>query len=98
MVHVIELSEDAERQLLMCGGHDRAVIIDAVKKQLRYEPAVPTRHRKHLKDNPLATWELRVGKFRVFYNVDDVRVVVVVVAIGVKEHNRLLIDGQEIHL
>ena len=94
----IELSEDAERQLVTVAAHGRAILVDAMKKQLRHEPTSPSRHRKQLKPNPLAAWELRVGEFRVFYNVDQSRSAVLVVAIGMKVHNRLLIEGQEFSL
>jgi mRNA-degrading endonuclease RelE of RelBE toxin-antitoxin system len=51
-----------------------------------------------LEDNPLAPWELRVGDFRVFYDVDREGATVVVVAIGQKSHNRLRIGDEEIEL
>jgi hypothetical protein len=43
-------------------------------------------------------WELRVGDFRVFYDInhDDQRVVIV--AMGKKTHNRLKIAGEEIQI
>jgi mRNA-degrading endonuclease RelE of RelBE toxin-antitoxin system len=41
-----------------------------------------------MKDNLLATGELRVGKFRVFYDIDNDTVkIVYVLAIGYKDHN-----------
>jgi mRNA-degrading endonuclease RelE of RelBE toxin-antitoxin system len=51
-----------------------------------------------LEDNPLAPWELRVGDFRVFYDVDRESEKVAVVAIGWKSHNRLRIGGEEIEI
>jgi len=35
------------------------------------EPIVETRNRKKLRPNPLAPWELRIGKARVFYDVEE---------------------------
>lgn len=52
-----------------------------------------SRNRKPLRENPLAPWELRLGKYRVFYRVEEQDVVVG--AIGVKEHNKLFIHGEE---
>ena len=57
-----------------------------------------TRNRKLLRDNPVADWELRVGEFRVFYEVDVDEHRVRIVAVGHKEHNRLFIGGEEIEL
>lgn len=46
----------------------------------------------------MAKWELRIGDHRVFYEVEDERVVVLVVAVGIKSHNILKIDGEEFPL
>jgi len=73
-------------------ARQRRIVVDTVEEQLRHEPTVPTRQRKLLRENPLASWELRVGDFRVLYNVDSGRRLVLVVAIGVKVHNALFID------
>jgi hypothetical protein len=46
-----------------------------------------------------AEWELRLGprnRFRVFYEVDREQGQVRVLAIGVKERNRLFIGGEEV--
>jgi mRNA-degrading endonuclease RelE of RelBE toxin-antitoxin system len=48
--------------------------------------------------NQVAPWELRVGDFRVFYDVNVDDQVVTVVAVGHKAHNRLRIGGEEIEL
>jgi mRNA-degrading endonuclease RelE of RelBE toxin-antitoxin system len=95
MAYAIEFSEDAERHLRSLDARDRRTVLDAIEEQLIHEPTVPTRHRKPLRENPLAAWELRVGEFRVFYGIDDEQVMVIVIAVGVKEHNVLRIDGKE---
>jgi mRNA-degrading endonuclease RelE of RelBE toxin-antitoxin system len=58
-------------------------------------PTVPTRNRRQLRPNPLATWELRVQAFRVLYNVDEDIVTVFIVAVAVKAGHRFIIEGQE---
>ena len=72
----------------------------AIDEQLTYTPERPTRNRKPLDDpGPSdASWELRCGqqnRFRVFYDVDGIAREVQVLAIGVKERDRLFIGGKE---
>jgi mRNA-degrading endonuclease RelE of RelBE toxin-antitoxin system len=48
-----------------------------------------------------ATWELRFGannRFRVFYEVDAAEQMVFVLAIGVKDREKLIVGGEEIEL
>ena len=73
-----------------------SLIERTIDQQLAYTPEKPTRHRKPLVEpGPFgATWELRLGpqnKFRVFYQVDSDAVEVHVLAIGVKEREKLFI-------
>lgn len=71
-----------------------------IDEQLARTPFNETRNRKPM-DQPGpfgATWELRFGPkncFRVFYEIDDTARTVQVLAIGVKDRNRLLIGGEE---
>ena len=68
-------------------------------RQLAHEPAIETKHRKRLRPNWLATFRLRVGDFRVYYDVIDGRdAVVLVKAIGIKVRERVLIGGAAIDL
>lgn len=68
--------------------------------QRQYTPERVTRNRKPL-DEPGpygATWELRFGpsnRFRVFYEVDSAAAEVHVLAIGVKDRQKLVIRGKE---
>lgn len=82
---------------------DHSLILDSIEQQLGYEPAVPTRNRKALRiPNAVnATWELRCGvsnRYRVFYDVDVESRLVVVLAIGKKEGNKLTIGREEFDL
>jgi mRNA-degrading endonuclease RelE of RelBE toxin-antitoxin system len=43
----------------------------------------------------VAKYELRIGKYRVFYDVDEQAQTVKIEAIGYKEGNRLFIRGKE---
>ena len=52
-----------------------------------------------MRPNPLAPWELRVGDVRVYYDVqENPEPLVMVVAVGVKDGNRILIGGEEVDL
>ena len=79
-------------------ARDQQVVTDAIETRLTHEPDKPARNRKQLADNRLAPWELRVGDFRVFYDIKVDRATVVIVAVGRKVHNRLIIGGEEIEL
>jgi mRNA-degrading endonuclease RelE of RelBE toxin-antitoxin system len=98
MIYQIEFSSDAERQLSQLTSRDRNIILETIEQQLTHEPAVPTRHRKLLRENALADWQLRVGEYRVFYEVASHQDIVMILAIGVKSHNALWIEGKEIRL
>ena len=72
----------------------------AIHEQLTYTATDQTRNRKPLiQPAPFnATWELRCGpgnRFRVFYDADEESQAVLIVAIGVKDRNRLMIGGEE---
>jgi len=71
------------------------VILDDVRAQLPYQPNVETKNRKLLRESALADWELRVGRYRVFYDIDENAHVVRIVAVGYKEHNELYIEGEK---
>lgn len=51
-----------------------------------------------MRSNFIATWELRVGDLRVYYDVDVVERSVYLRAVGVKLGGRLFIGGEEIEL
>jgi hypothetical protein len=77
-----------------------AVIRSEAEVQLLHDPDVETRNRKPLK-RPIAfgaDWELRLGpgnRFRIFYQVHAESREVRILAIGVKDRNRLYIGGEE---
>jgi mRNA-degrading endonuclease RelE of RelBE toxin-antitoxin system len=75
-------------------------IEDTANERLGFTPEVETRNRKPL-EQPApagAAWELRCGpgnRFRLFYEVHDEELEVWILAIGVKERQRLFIGGEE---
>jgi mRNA-degrading endonuclease RelE of RelBE toxin-antitoxin system len=94
----VEFSDIAREHLKAFRKRDQQVILDALDAQLTSQPDRPTRNRKLLEDNSLAPWELRVGDFRVFFDVHVEEASVVIVAIGRKVRNKLFIGGEEIQL
>jgi len=50
-----------------------------------------------LHPNPIAPWELRIDRYRVFYRL-EADAIVKVIAVGVKEHNDLYIRGEKVEL
>jgi hypothetical protein len=75
----------------------------AAPSPIRFEPDAETTNRKPLRRPALfeAQWELRCGldnRFRVFYEIDRESRKIYLLAIGVKERNRLLIGGEEVEL
>jgi plasmid stabilization system protein ParE len=80
-----------------------SLIRTTIEEQLRFEPETATRNRKQL-ERPIdlgARWELRLGpdnRFRVFYRVDAEERQVRILAVAVKERNRVFIAGEEVEL
>jgi mRNA-degrading endonuclease RelE of RelBE toxin-antitoxin system len=72
----IVYSDAAIEDLQWFRKHEQNGIIDEIEQQLRYEPLVETRNRKPMHPNETAEWELRIGDFRVLYDVEtQVRIV-----------------------
>ena len=82
----IEVSEEAKLDLLHYSAFERKIITSEIRAQLADQPMVETKNRKPLRDNPLASWELRVGRYRVFYEVAQTVRIVAILAVGHKEH------------
>ncbi len=78
--------------------HEQAAIFDRIEKQLRSQPTNETRNRKRLRPNQVAEWELRVGKYRVFYEVDVAANAVEIELVGYKEGNKLFVRDKEYRL
>jgi mRNA interferase RelE/StbE len=80
------------RQLI---ARQRSSVLDTVDEQLTHEPTTETRNRKEMIPNELASWELRIGDLRVYYDVTEDPQTVTVVAVGIKRGNRVFIGGVE---
>lgn len=96
MPYRIELSPDAREHLQSFTAGQRKLLLSSIGEQLKHQPAVATRNRKPMRPNPLASWELRVGDFRVYYSIAEApEAIVHIHAIGIKWHNRVYIAGKE---
>lgn len=94
----IDVTEEAKIDLFHYTAFERKTIIKAIRARLTQQSAIETKNRKKLRDNPIANWELRSGKYRIFYEIDQRGRKVTVVAVGHKEHNILFIRGEEMKI
>lgn len=91
----IEYTQMALDDLKWFQKHEQKRIVQAVDTQLKYEPKVETRNRKPMRPNPMGEWELRVGNFRVLYNVFETIQIVEIERIGQKRGNKFFFRGKE---
>src|SRR5262245_24089771 len=76
-MYVVEYAEGVAADLKSLRAHDRRRVLDKIDEQLIHTPTEETRNKKILlglkppwrEEKPV--WELRVGKYRVFYDVDE---------------------------
>lgn len=86
----IRFAEGAASDLKRVDAHVRARVVWAIQERLGSQPSTPSRHRKQLAglvptwEHVRPVWELRVGDYRVFYDVDAEALTVVVRAIRYK--------------
>jgi mRNA-degrading endonuclease RelE of RelBE toxin-antitoxin system len=80
----VRLARGAIREMKRLRAHDRTRILDEIERCLGEQPREPGRNRKELTalvppwEHVPPVWELRVGEYRVFYDVDaEARFVVV---------------------
>jgi mRNA-degrading endonuclease RelE of RelBE toxin-antitoxin system len=86
-MYAIEYAEGVIDDLADMRAYERAKVLDRLEEQLTYEPTQQTRNRKILVglvppwEHIEPVWELRIGQYRVFYDVDEEKLVVIVRAI-----------------
>jgi len=92
----VEFVPSADQDLESFTVREQRIVLDAVVEFLEVDANIETKKRKQMRPNPLAPWELRVGDYRVFYEIrgGSVRVL----AIGRKVHNELFIRGQKVEI
>jgi hypothetical protein len=98
--YALIFAPEAIEHLDLIESKSHGLLRRSINEQLTDTPTEATRNRKPMKPPaPLAaSWEIRCGpdnRFRVFYDVDLASHEVRVLAIGVKDRNRLFIGGEE---
>jgi mRNA-degrading endonuclease RelE of RelBE toxin-antitoxin system len=87
----VEFDADAAEELDELRAYDRRQILGAIRNELVSAPTRRSRRKKILEgvippwDQAGPVWQLRIGSFRVFYDVFDDEKLVVVRAIRRKE-------------
>jgi mRNA-degrading endonuclease RelE of RelBE toxin-antitoxin system len=83
----IRYAEDVANDLKRLRAAQRTQILDSIEAQLTYQPTEQTRNRKILVglvppwEHEEPVWQLSIGQFRVFYDVDETAAVVTIRAI-----------------
>jgi mRNA-degrading endonuclease RelE of RelBE toxin-antitoxin system len=94
-VYQITYSSSVADDLKTFGAPERSHILDEIDIQLIHEPVRKTRNRKILVglvppwEHVPPVWELRIGEYRVFYDVDEKAKVVMVRAIRHKPPHKI---------
>ena len=94
----IRYTPEAVEDLSRYSRRDRKRIMDQIDSCLKHEPGRETTNNKELRPNQLAERELRIDRFRVFYDLDEGRGVVKIEAIGHKRGDRVYVRGGEFQL
>ena len=87
VMFTIEYAESVAKDLAGLRAFEREQILDRIEEQLRNQPTQPTRNKKVLRgltppwEHVQPVWQLRVGEYRVFYDVDETALQVTIRAI-----------------
>ncbi|PYS33121.1 MAG: hypothetical protein DMG14_32500 [Acidobacteria bacterium] len=68
MEYEVSLTESAKGDIAYFEAHDQRIIVAGIISHLKVDAEVETKRKKPLRSNPIAPWELRLDKFRVFYS------------------------------
>ena len=92
----VVLKQSVIADLRWFGKLDGRLLLDELERRLSSDPTAETRNLKTLRPNPVAQRELRLyGKYRVLFNVDIDAEEVVVVLVGEKRGDALVVQGKE---
>lgn len=93
--YTIHITHGAEADLRWFSAFAQRIILDGLEIHLRHQPTLGTRRIIALHPNPVAGWELRLGEYRVLFDVDEAQPIVTVQVIGEKRRDRLIVQGKE---
>jgi len=91
----INFVQEAVQELRTIRAKERRRILDEIERQLRREPARGSKRRKMLVgltppwDQLRSVWQLRIGDWRVFYDVNQAEERVIVRAVRRKGRKRV---------
>lgn len=94
-MYTIEITPAAKDDIRYFKRYEQNIIIEAIETQLTYQPTVETTNRFRRQPPEIADWELRVGDYRVLYNVEEVVQVVGIERVGEKPNNELYFRGKK---
>lgn len=87
----------ADEDLTYYDVREQRIILDAIGTFLESDADVESKRRKQLRPNPLAPWELRIGDYRVFYEI-RAEGLVRVLAVAHKVDSELFIRGHRVEI
>ena len=80
-------------------ARDEAVVRTQARQLLADQPAVESTRRRRMAPNPLdATWELRLGELRAYYDIDESTATVWILRVGYKRRERVIVRGVQVDL
>lgn len=94
-MYTIEFTPAAREDFRYFKRYEQNIILEAIETQLPYEPMVETTNRFHRQPPEIADWELRVGEYRIFYNIEAAVQIVQIERIGEKPNNQLYFRGRK---
>ena len=78
MAYEVRYSNEALEQLKSLRAFDQTAILDQIEQVLSVHPSMESKARvKRLRQPSPTQYRLRVGEFRVFYDVDQVTVLII---------------------
>jgi hypothetical protein len=92
----ITLRESVIDDLRWFGKKDGRLLLREAERYLEADPLDVTKNMKTLRPNPIAQRELRLrGKYRALFNVHEEAREVLIVLVGEKQGDSLLVRGEE---
>jgi mRNA-degrading endonuclease RelE of RelBE toxin-antitoxin system len=96
MEFTVNITSSARTDIRFFKTYEQRIIATGIRIFLTRDALVETDRRKLLESNSLASWELRMDNYRVFYDVEDD--IVHIIAVGHKHHNDLYVRGKKVQL